>query len=109
MIQSEIDGRIVKVACMGLKKAHLGKSITELQPMFTQLKQQFDFNECGEGGEYESAVFDCPLFKKQRIQVDQSTIVDLGDGGEAFIEVASLALNSLVLEAKDAETQSRHQ
>ena len=38
MIKSEIDGRIVKVACMGLKKAHLGKSITELQSMFSKLK-----------------------------------------------------------------------
>jgi hypothetical protein len=30
-------------------------------------KDQFQFNVCGEGGEYESAVFDCPLFKKYRI------------------------------------------
>lgn len=109
MIKSEIDGRIVKVACMGLKKAHLGKSITELQSIFSKLKDQFDFNECGEGGEYESAVFDCPLFKNQRIQCVQSAVVDLGDGGESLIEVASLTLNSLVLETKDAETVSRHQ
>ena len=57
--------------------------------MFEKLKEQFDFNECGEGGEYESAVFDCPLFKTKRIECTESNIVDLGDGGGAFIEVAS--------------------
>ena len=108
MIASEMDGRIVKVACMGLKKAHLGKSILELKPVFTKLKEQFDFNECGEGGEYESAVFDCPLFKSKRIQCAQSNIVDLGEGGGQFIEVASLTLNALVLEEKDPETIERH-
>ena len=67
MIEYEMDGRIIKVCSMGLKEVHLGKSIAELAPVFNKFKDQFGFNVCGEGGEYESAVFDCPLFKTKRI------------------------------------------
>ena len=72
MIDSEMDARIVKTCCMGLKEAHLGKKVAELQPSFRQLFTQFGFNVCGEGGEYETAVFDCPLFKQKRIGIIQS-------------------------------------
>ena len=72
MIESEMDGRLVKVCSMGLKEVHLGKSITELAPIFEKFKDQFGFNVCGEGGEYESAVFDCPLFKTKRIVTKKS-------------------------------------
>ena len=30
---------------------------------------------CGEGGEYESAVFDCPLFKDKKIEIVESEII----------------------------------
>ena len=67
MIQNNINAQIVKVCSMGLKPQHLGKTIKELQAHFHDLTKKFDFNVCGEGGEYESAVFDSPLFKTQRI------------------------------------------
>ena len=79
MIDSEMDARIVKTCCMGLKEAHLGKTITELQPFFRQLNTRFEFNVCGEGGEYETAVFDCPLFKQKRISIIQSTNTRLSE------------------------------
>jgi diphthine-ammonia ligase len=31
---------------------------------------------CGEGGEYESAVFDCPLFKNKKIVEIENVIVN---------------------------------
>ena len=66
MVESEVDARIVKICCMGLSvNKHLGKSITELYAGFNGLKAKFCFNVCGEGGEYETCVLDCPLFKKR--------------------------------------------
>ena len=60
---------------MGLTKVHLGKTISELRDHFHGLKDKFGFNVCGEGGEYESAVFDCPLFKTHRIVVGGQEVV----------------------------------
>ena len=56
---------------------------------------------CGEGGEYESAVFDCPLFKNWKIRVVESEVVDheLNEIGP----VAYLKLSKLELEEKREE------
>lgn len=67
MIKSKMDIHVVKICSIGLKPDMLGKSVMELRDYFHHLKNKFDFNVCGEGGEYESAVFDCPLFKTHRI------------------------------------------
>jgi len=67
MIDCRMDAQIVKVCSMGLKPLHLGKKISQLYPYFLGLRDKFQFNVCGEGGEYESAVFDCPLFKNKKI------------------------------------------
>ena len=58
---------IVKICSIGLKPDILGKNVADLRDYFHHLQQKFDFNVCGEGGEYESAVFDCPLFKTHKI------------------------------------------
>ena len=71
MVTNEMDARIVKICSMGLKPAHLGKSIGQLRDYFFSLRDKFEFNVCGEGGEYESAVFDCPLFKNKRIEIEE--------------------------------------
>ena len=71
MIENRVDARIVKIACMGLQeKRHLGKSIAELQPAFESFKTKFGFNVCGEGGEYETGVMDCPLFPRFKIEAE---------------------------------------
>lgn len=57
---------------MGLKQIHLGKTIAELRDYFNSLKY---FNICGEGGEYESAVFDCPMFKTHRIESKNQEVI----------------------------------
>jgi len=60
---------------MGLKPVHLGKTIAELEPYFTTLAPKFGFNVCGEGGEYESAVFDCPMFKTHRLVAKTQNVI----------------------------------
>ncbi len=62
-----MNAQIVKICSMGLKPLHLGKTITQLYPYFLSLRDKFQFNVCGEGGEYETAVFDSPLFKNKKI------------------------------------------
>ncbi len=78
MIDSEMRAILVKTCSMGLKQVHLGKTIAELQPEFTGFANQFGFNVCGEGGEYETAVLDCPLFKKS-IRIKEESSVQLND------------------------------
>ena len=69
---------LVKICAMGLTTKMVGKTISELQPLFHKLKAQCDFNVCGEGGEYESAVLDCPLFK-HRLVIEDAETIELGN------------------------------
>jgi diphthine-ammonia ligase len=64
MIDYGIKAILIKVACFGLNKIHLGQSITDLYPYLLKLNKECDMNVCGEGGEYESLVLDCPHYKK---------------------------------------------
>jgi diphthine-ammonia ligase len=93
MIDCQIDARIVKICSMGLKESHLGQSIKTLQPFFAKLSAQCGFNVCGEGGEFESVVLDCPLFKTHRIELTASEIVTL-DKNE-YAPVSYLRLTGL--------------
>ena len=63
--QNGITAVIAKTAFVGLTDAHIGKSTAELRPVFRKLATEMGFNECGEGGEFESIVLDAPLFKKR--------------------------------------------
>ena len=70
-----MDARLVKVCSLGLTENHVGKSIAQLRGHFDKLvKQGFGFNVCGEGGEYETAVFDCPLFKSKKIVLEEHSV-----------------------------------
>lgn len=107
MIHCQMDARIIKICSMGLLESHLGKSIETLQPLFMKLKDQCGFNVCGEGGEFESAVFDCPLFKTHCIELKSSEIVTI-DPNE-YAPVSYLRLTGLELVEKDRVTIQSHQ
>lgn len=53
----------------------LGKSLSFLYPTICRLNEKYQLDYCGEGGEYESFVVDCPLFLTQRIEITQSQVV----------------------------------
>jgi diphthine-ammonia ligase len=56
---------LVKVAGAGLDPyKHLGKTLSSLKPQLYNLHHKLGLDLCGEGGEYESLVLDCPLFRK---------------------------------------------
>lgn len=100
-----MDARIVKTCSLGLKEIHLGKSITELQPKFREFFNSFGFNVCGEGGEYETAVLDCPLFKKRIVFAEaQNTRISADDTAP----VCTLLYRGLALQEKSADDLARH-
>ena len=74
--------QVAKICSIGLRHDQLGKTIVDLRDYFFHLKDKFDFNVCGEGGEYESAVFDCPLFKTHRIVSNKQDVVNHDDNQE---------------------------
>ena len=80
MIRDGITAVLVRAACPpGLvPQKHLNKTLQELQPHFLRLNQRYQFHVCGEGGEYESLVLDCPLYKK-RLVLDEVEVVELED------------------------------
>ena len=67
MIDSGFTIRIIKVASIGLGREHLGKTADELIGHFREINKKFGFNVCGEGGEYESLVTDCPIFSHRLV------------------------------------------
>ncbi|XP_039022361.1 diphthine--ammonia ligase-like [Hibiscus syriacus] len=76
MITNSIMAITVKVAAMGLDPSkHLGKEIAFLKPYLHKLKDLYGINVCGEGGEYETLTFDCPLFRNARIVLDEFQVV----------------------------------
>ena len=69
MITSGMQAILIKVASYGLSQKHLGKTLQEMQPLLLELSASHGVHCCGEGGEFESLVLDCPLFKTFRINM----------------------------------------
>lgn len=42
-----MEAILIKVACFGLNKTHLNKSIKDLYPYFLKLNQECEMNVCG--------------------------------------------------------------
>jgi len=101
MIENRLDARIIKIASFGLDTSFLMKSISELQSRLEDLKVKHQINVCGEGGEYESIVLDCPLFINNRIKVDEYKVVTIDD--DEYAPVAHIVFIKFGLEAKETE------
>ncbi|KAI8983806.1 hypothetical protein BDB01DRAFT_843137 [Pilobolus umbonatus] len=65
MASAGVNAILIKVAAIGLKTVHLGKSIGQMYPLLCSMNEKYDLHICGEGGEYETFTIDCPLFKKR--------------------------------------------
>lgn len=74
MIDNNFHAILIKVACIGLDKKHVGQSIKEAQAHLRYLSREYNTNVCGEGGEYETLVLDCPLYK-QKLVLESSEII----------------------------------
>lgn len=71
---SGLDVRIIKVAGMGLGEKHLGKKLSEIEEELQDLHRSIGLHPCGEGGEYETMVFDGPFFKKKMVPQNQRAV-----------------------------------
>ena len=81
---------ITKVAAEGLDKTWLSKVITNQDvDKLLKLNQKAGLNIAFEGGEAETLVLDCPLFKKQ-IKIEQSEIKKDGIVATLIIKKAAL-------------------
>ncbi|CAI4222481.1 unnamed protein product [Auanema sp. JU1783] len=75
MIEGKVEAIILKVAAVGLNSSHLGLSLAQIEPTLLKLNDKFGVHPCGEGGEYETFVLDCPLFKRKICIVEKEIIV----------------------------------
>lgn len=96
MIDDNFNAILIKVACIGLGKSDVGKSIKEMQPKLRLLQQQYQVNICGEGGEYESLVLDCPLYTKSLVIEECEILCHSGNGDIAPVYYMSPKRISLI-------------
>jgi len=102
MINSGLKAVIIKVAALGLNpQKHIGMLLNDIYPELLDLKEKYGINVCGEGGEFETFVLDCPLFKKQIVIEDSEIVIHSND---AFAPVGYLKLKRLSLQEKPGAT-----
>jgi len=91
LLKEGFDVIITKVAAEGLDKRWLGKKISnKIIERLLELRERFAINVAGEGGEFETFVLDCPLFKK-RIKIKEYEII------EESTHVAELKIKKAIL------------
>ena len=72
LLDNQYEIIISSIACEGLNERWLGRKIDKIAlNELVELNRIIGINIAGEGGEYESLVLDCPLFKK-RINIIKS-------------------------------------
>ena len=66
LLKNNFEVIISSIAAQGLGKEWLGKTITNKDiDKLVKLNKKLGINIAGEGGEFESLVLNCPLFKKK--------------------------------------------
>lgn len=68
---SNVDAILIKVAAMGLEpNKHLGKTLDAMRPLLRKIERDYGSHCAGEGGEFETLVLDCPLFRRAFLTID---------------------------------------
>lgn len=88
MCQNDLDARIVKVAAIGLTQRHLGQTIAQMYPQLIKLNELYDVHVCGEGGEFETLVFDAPFFRRKLEIVLQQVAANSSGDGVSYLKMA---------------------
>lgn len=94
MIDAGVEAVIVKVAAAGLDpETHLGMTISEVAPTLFSLEKKYGSHICGEGGEYETFVLDCPLFKARIVLEETKRVAHpSGDSTVGFLRIEAFHL-----------------
>ncbi|ETO13793.1 hypothetical protein RFI_23576, partial [Reticulomyxa filosa] len=95
---------MIKCASMGLNPLqNLNKNMNELYSHLCGLEKDFGMNVCGEGGEYETLVLDCPyLYRYYRIQIVDCEIMGGKDLTNPINPSGYLKINKMELIPKPA-------
>ena len=91
MIDANFEIKIVAIAAEGLTKDFLGKTIDK--PLLEKLKQlhkKIGLHIAAEGGEYETFVTNCPLFKKKIEILEAETNMENENTGQFVIKKVKL-------------------
>nr|CDS27762.1 zinc transporter 9 [Hymenolepis microstoma] len=108
MIASDVLARIVKIASYGLDvKRDLGSWISDFMPRAFKLAAdpECSLNPCGEGGEFETFTFDCPIFHKRIVATEPPKVIV--HSSDLFSTVAYLHYHGLRLEEKSDVLKSK--
>ncbi|KAL3777311.1 hypothetical protein ACHAWO_005077 [Cyclotella atomus] len=88
---AKMEAVLVRVACPpGLTTRHLGASLRTLRDsgVLSALHEKWGMHVAGEGGEYETIVWDCALFKLGKLVLEETEVVS--DGNENGVGVLKI-------------------
>ncbi len=79
------------IAAEGLDKSFLGRVITEKDvDKLVSISKKVGMNVAGEGGEFESLVLDCPVFRKKIEIVDSEIVMENEITGRFVVKKSKL-------------------
>ena len=77
LLLNKFEVIITGISAEGFDKKWLGRELNaRALEELKELKKKYGVSICGEGGEFESLVLDCPLFKKRIKLVDSKKIME---------------------------------
>jgi diphthine-ammonia ligase len=91
MLNNGIDAITIKIACFGLKHQHIGATLKDLQPLLISLNEKYGVHICGEGGEYETLVLNCPLYHEP-LKIKNLKTTALSEDKEAPVIILTVDL-----------------
>jgi diphthine-ammonia ligase len=98
MLAAGIEAVLVKVASAGLDpQLHLGRTLSDMLPVIERMHKKFGLDMCGEGGEYESLVVDCRLFKKRLVLDETQVVVDEEDSSVGNLRIIRCSCQEKVM------------
>ncbi len=98
LIKENFEVIITAVAAEGLDKSWLGRKIDQkMLNELIKLNKKNKINVAGEGGEFETFVLNCPMFKKKIKVIKVKKIMDGFNSGRLIIEKIKLINNNLYI------------
>ena len=87
MIKNNFKVIIVGIAADGFNESWLGR---EINSNFLEDIKKLNIHVGGEGGEYESLVVDCPLFRNELKIIKSKNLIDGEYTGKLIVEKAEI-------------------
>ncbi|MBN1502141.1 diphthine--ammonia ligase [Candidatus Woesearchaeota archaeon] len=91
LIKNNFRSIIVGIAAEGFNKSWLGRDIDDtcLNDL-RMLNKKYGVSICGEGGEYESFMYDCSLFKERIMIIEAAKVMENKNTGKLVIKKTEL-------------------